>query len=111
MLKPAKQTPLSVLRFMELAEDVVPDGVVNVVTGYGEEAGEPISEHEDIYKIAFTGSTAVGKQIMQNAAQNVTDVTLELGGTSPHRSVPGRRRRNGGPDRLHGHLRQHGRVL
>ncbi|MFC6724197.1 aldehyde dehydrogenase family protein, partial [Halobium palmae] len=83
VLKPAEQTPLSVLRLMELVGDVVPDGVVNVVTGYGEEAGDPLSRHEDIRKLAFTGSTAVGKQVMKNAAENVTDVTLELGGKSP----------------------------
>ncbi|MBP2249974.1 aldehyde dehydrogenase (NAD+) [Halarchaeum solikamskense] len=83
VLKPAEQTPLSVLRFLEIVDDVVPDGVVNVVTGYGEEAGDPLSRHEGVRKLAFTGSTAVGKQIMRNAAENVTDVTLELGGKSP----------------------------
>ncbi|MFA1611663.1 aldehyde dehydrogenase family protein [Halobellus rubicundus] len=83
VIKPAEQTPLSLLRLMEIVGDVVPDGVVNVVTGYGEEAGEPISTHEDVRKIAFTGSTTVGKQIMRNAADTVTDVTLELGGKSP----------------------------
>jgi len=83
VLKPAEQTPLSVLRLMELIDDVVPDGVVNVVTGYGEEAGEPLSLHEDVRKLAFTGSTEVGKHIMKNAAETVTDVTLELGGKSP----------------------------
>ncbi|AHG02078.1 betaine-aldehyde dehydrogenase (plasmid) [Halostagnicola larsenii XH-48] len=83
VIKPAEQTPLSLLRLMELVDDVVPDGVVNVVTGYGEEAGAPLSKHEGVRKIAFTGSTVVGKQIMRNAADNVTDVTLELGGKSP----------------------------
>ncbi len=84
VIKPAEeQTPLSILRLMELIEDIIPDGVINVVTGYGEEAGEPISKHEDVRKLAFTGSTAVGKQVMRNAADTVTDVTLELGGKSP----------------------------
>jgi aldehyde dehydrogenase (NAD+) len=83
VLKPAEQTPLSVLKLMELVDDVVPDGVVNVLTGYGEEAGEPITQHPEIRKLAFTGSTAVGKQIMKNAADHVTDITLELGGKSP----------------------------
>ncbi|MFB6172655.1 MAG: aldehyde dehydrogenase [Haloarculaceae archaeon] len=83
VLKPAEQTPLSVLRLMELVDDVVPDGVVNVVTGYGEEAGEPLTTHESVRKVAFTGSTAVGKEVMRNAAGHVADVTLELGGKSP----------------------------
>jgi aldehyde dehydrogenase (NAD+) len=83
VLKPAEETPLSVLKLMELVGDVVPDGVVNVVTGYGEEAGEPLTQHGDVRKLAFTGSTAVGKEIMRNAAEHVTDITLELGGKSP----------------------------
>ncbi|MFC7176359.1 aldehyde dehydrogenase family protein [Halosegnis marinus] len=83
VLKPAEQTPLSALRLAELIDDVVPDGVVNIVPGYGEEAGPPLTGHEDVRKVAFTGSTAVGKQVMKSAADNVTDVTLELGGKSP----------------------------
>jgi aldehyde dehydrogenase (NAD+) len=83
VLKPAEQTPLSALRLAELIDDVVPDGVVNVVPGYGEEAGEAVASHPDVRKIAFTGSTAVGKRVMKNAAETVTDVTLELGGKSP----------------------------
>lgn len=83
VLKPAEQTPLSALRLMELLDETVPDGVINLVTGYGEEAGEPLTQHSDVRKLAFTGSTAVGKQIMRNAADNVTDITLELGGKSP----------------------------
>jgi len=83
VLKPAEQTPLSALRLAELIDDIVPDGVVNIVPGYGEEAGAPLTNHEDIRKVAFTGSTAVGKQVMKSAADNVTDVTLELGGKSP----------------------------
>ena len=83
VLKPAEQTPLSVLKVMEEIDDVLPDGVVNVVTGYGEEAGAPLTGHEDVRKVSFTGSTAVGKQVMKAAAENVADVTLELGGKSP----------------------------
>jgi aldehyde dehydrogenase (NAD+) len=83
VLKPAEQTPLSVLRVMEEINDVLPDGVVNVVTGYGEEAGAPLTGHDDIRKVSFTGSTAVGKQVMKAAAESVSDVTLELGGKSP----------------------------
>jgi aldehyde dehydrogenase (NAD+) len=85
ILKPAEQTPLSALRLAELLGDneLVPDGVVNVVPGYGEEAGAPLTGHPDVRKVAFTGSTAVGKQVMKSAAENITDVTLELGGKSP----------------------------
>ena len=83
ILKPAEQTPLSALKLCEVVQDVVPDGVLNVITGYGEEAGEPLTNHEGVGKLAFTGSTPVGKQVMKNAAENVTDVTLELGGKSP----------------------------
>ena len=83
VLKPAEETPLSALKLMELVSDVVPDGCLNVVTGYGEEAGKPLTRHEDVRKLAFTGSTAVGKQVMKNAADNVTDLVLELGGKSP----------------------------
>jgi aldehyde dehydrogenase (NAD+) len=83
VLKPAEQTPLSILRLAELLDDVVPDGVLNIVPGFGEEAGDALSGHPDIRKIAFTGSTATGKQVMKNAADHITDVTLELGGKSP----------------------------
>jgi aldehyde dehydrogenase (NAD+) len=68
---------------MEEVDDVVPDGVVNVVTGFGEDAGAPLSSHPDIRKLAFTGSTVVGSEVMQSAAEHITDVTLELGGKSP----------------------------
>ncbi|MFC7131619.1 MULTISPECIES: aldehyde dehydrogenase family protein [Salinibaculum] len=83
VLKPAEETPLSVLELMREVEDVIPSGVVNVVTGSGPEAGSPLVTHEDIRKIAFTGSTEVGKGVMKRAAVNITDVTLELGGKSP----------------------------
>lgn len=83
VLKPAEETPLSVLELAREIDDVLPDGVLNVVTGYGEEAGAPLTAHEDVQKVSFTGSTAVGKEVMKAAAKNVTDVTLELGGKSP----------------------------
>ncbi|ADQ69145.1 aldehyde dehydrogenase (acceptor) [Halogeometricum borinquense DSM 11551] len=83
VLKPAEETPLSVLKLMEEAGDVIPDGVVNVVTGFGTEAGAPLASHEDIRKVAFTGSTEVGSEVMKSAAENITDITLELGGKSP----------------------------
>jgi len=83
VIKPAEETPLSLLKLMEEVDDVVPDGVVNVVTGFGEDAGAPLSSHPDIRKLAFTGSTAIGSEVMQSAAEHITDVTLELGGKSP----------------------------
>jgi aldehyde dehydrogenase (NAD+) len=86
VLKPAEQTPLSALRVAELAlEAGVPEGVLNVIPGYGETAGAAIAEHMDVDKVAFTGSTEVGKLIMQAAARsNLKRVTLELGGKSPN---------------------------
>ena len=86
VLKPAEQTPLSALRVGELAlEAGFPDGVINIVNGFGETAGAAISEHMDVDKVAFTGSTEVGKLIMQAAARtNLKRVTLELGGKSPN---------------------------
>jgi phenylacetaldehyde dehydrogenase len=85
ILKPAEQTPLSALRLAELiAEAGMPDGVVNVVTGFGETAGAALAAHDDVDKVAFTGSTEVGKLIVQAAAGNLKKVTLELGGKSPN---------------------------
>ncbi len=86
VLKPAEQTPLTALRIAELAlEAGFPEGVVNVVTGFGETAGAAIAMHGDVDKVAFTGSTAVGKAIMKAAAEtNLKRVTLELGGKSPN---------------------------
>jgi phenylacetaldehyde dehydrogenase len=85
VLKPAEQTPLTALRLAELiAEAGVPDGVVNVVTGFGETAGAALAAHNDVDKVAFTGSTEVGKLIVQAAAGNLKKVTLELGGKSPN---------------------------
>lgn len=83
VLKPAEQTPLSTLKLMAEIDAVVPDGVINVVTGFGPDAGEPLTSHPDVRKLAFTGSTAVGKQVMTHAAEHVTDITLELGGKNP----------------------------
>src|SRR5438045_5753014 len=83
VLKPAEQTPLSALRFGELLlEAGVPAGVVSIVTGYGETAGAAIAEHPDIDKVAFTGSTDVGRIVMRAAAGNLKRVSLELGGKS-----------------------------
>ncbi len=85
VLKPAEQTPLSALRLAELiAEAGMPDGVVNVVTGFGETAGAALAAHDDVDKVAFTGSTEVGKMIVQAAAGNLKKLTLELGGKSPN---------------------------
>src|SRR5215470_8106586 len=85
ILKPAEQTPLSALRLAELmAEAGLPDGVVNVVTGFGETAGAALAAHGDVDKIAFTGSTEVGKLIVAAAAGNLKKVSLELGGKSPN---------------------------
>ena len=86
VLKPAEQTPLSALRVGELAlEAGFPDGVINIVPGFGETAGAALAEHMDVDKIAFTGSTEVGKLVMQAAAKsNLKRVTLELGGKSPN---------------------------
>jgi phenylacetaldehyde dehydrogenase len=85
VLKPAEQTPLSALYLAELiAEAGIPDGVVNVVPGYGETAGAALAAHPDVDKVAFTGSTEVGKLILQAAAGNLKKVSLELGGKSPN---------------------------
>jgi phenylacetaldehyde dehydrogenase len=85
VLKPAEQTPLSALRLAELIADAgIPDGVVNVVTGFGETAGAALAAHDDVDKVAFTGSTEVGKLIVQAAAGNLKKLTLELGGKSPN---------------------------
>jgi len=85
VLKPAEQTPLTALRLGELIQEAgIPEGVVNIVTGYGETAGAPIAAHPDVDKIAFTGSTEVGKLIVKAAAGNLKKVSLELGGKSPN---------------------------
>src|SRR5258705_248298 len=85
VLKPAEQTPLSALRLGELIlEAGFPDGVVNIVTGFGETAGAALSAHNDVDKVAFTGSTEVGKLIVNAATGNLKKVSLELGGKSPN---------------------------
>jgi phenylacetaldehyde dehydrogenase len=85
VLKPAEQTPLSALLLGELIQEAgIPDGVVNIVPGYGETAGAALSAHPDVDKIAFTGSTEVGKLILHAAAGNLKKVSLELGGKSPN---------------------------
>jgi phenylacetaldehyde dehydrogenase len=85
VLKPAEQTPLTALRFGELIQEAgIPDGVVNIVPGYGETAGAALAAHPGVDKIAFTGSTEVGKLILQAAAGNLKKVSLELGGKSPN---------------------------
>ncbi|WP_128895213.1 aldehyde dehydrogenase family protein [Longirhabdus pacifica] len=84
VLKPASYTPLSTLKFAEIISEVVPKGVINVVTGSGAEVGESLAAHPDVDKIAFTGSTEVGRKIMSIAAKTVKNTTLELGGKSPN---------------------------
>ena len=84
VLKPAEQTPVSILVLVELIQDLLPAGVLNIVNGYGVEVGRPLATNPRIAKIAFTGSTAVGQQIMQYATENIIPVTLELGGKSPN---------------------------
>ena len=84
VLKPAEQTPASILLLMELIEDLIPPGVVNIVNGFGLEAGKPLASSNRIAKIAFTGETSTGRLIMQYASQNLIPVTLELGGKSPN---------------------------
>src|SRR5215468_6037941 len=85
VIKPAEQTPLSCLLLGELIQEAgIPDGVVNIVPGYGETAGAALAAHPDVDKVAFTGSTEVGKLILQAAAGNLKKVSLELGGKSPN---------------------------
>ncbi len=84
VIKPAEQTPASILLLMELIGDLLPPGVVNVVNGFGAEAGKPLASSPRIAKIAFTGETTTGRLIMQYASENIIPVTLELGGKSPN---------------------------
>ncbi len=85
VLKPAEQTPITALRLGEILQEAgVPDGVVNIVTGMGETAGAALAAHDEVDKVAFTGSTEVGKMIVEAAASNLKKVTLELGGKSPN---------------------------
>jgi aldehyde dehydrogenase len=84
VLKPAEQTPASILVLLELIADLIPPGVVNVVNGFGVEAGKPLASSPRVAKVAFTGETTTGRLIMQYASQNIKPVTLELGGKSPN---------------------------
>ena len=85
VLKPSEKSPLTALRMAELALQAgLPPGVFNVVTGYGHTAGQALAEHLDVNKIAFTGSTAVGRKIVQASASNLKRVSLECGGKSPN---------------------------
>lgn len=84
VLKPAEQTPMGILVMMEMIADLLPKGVVNVVNGFGTEAGKPLASNKRIAKVAFTGETTTGRLIMQYAAENIIPVTLELGGKSPN---------------------------
>lgn len=84
VLKPAEQTPVSILFVMEVIADLLPAGVLNIINGFGPEAGKPLASHPDIRKVAFTGETTTGRLIMQYASENIIPVTLELGGKSPN---------------------------
>ncbi len=84
VLKPAEQTPVSILVLAELVADILPPGVLNIVNGFGLECGKPLASSPRIAKIAFTGETTTGRLIMQYASQNLIPVTLELGGKSPN---------------------------
>jgi len=84
VLKPAEQTPASIMVWIEMVADLLPPGVLNIVNGFGLEAGKPLASNKRIAKIAFTGETTTGRLIMQYASQNLIPVTLELGGKSPN---------------------------
>jgi aldehyde dehydrogenase len=88
VLKPAEQTPVGILVLAELIADLLPPGVLNIVNGFGLEAGKPLASSDRIAKIAFTGETTTGRLIMQYASQNLIPVTLELGGKSPNIFFP-----------------------
>ena len=88
VIKPAEQTPASLLMVMELIADLLPPGVVNVVNGFGVEAGKPLASSPRVAKVAFTGETTTGRLIMQYASENIIPVTLELGGKSPNIFLP-----------------------
>jgi aldehyde dehydrogenase len=84
VLKPAEQTPVGILILMELIQDILPGGVLNIVNGFGVEAGKPLASSPRVKKVAFTGETTTGQLIMQYASKNIVPVTLELGGKSPN---------------------------
>jgi aldehyde dehydrogenase len=84
VIKPAEQTPASIHVLMELIADLVPAGIINIVNGFGVEAGKPLASNPRVAKVAFTGETTTGRLIMQYASENIRPVTLELGGKSPN---------------------------
>jgi aldehyde dehydrogenase len=84
VLKPAEQTPMGIMVFADLIKDILPPGVLNIVNGFGVEAGKPLAQNKRINKVAFTGETTTGRLIMQYASENLIPVTLELGGKSPN---------------------------
>jgi len=84
VLKPAEQTPMSVMVLMDIIGDILPPGVLNVINGFGVECGKPLAQSKRIAKVAFTGETTTGRLIMQYASENIIPVTLELGGKSPN---------------------------
>lgn len=84
VMKPAEQTPLTLLELADDLRDLLPPGVLNVVTGYGPEAGAPLASHTGIRKVSFTGETTTGRLILQYASENIVPATMELGGKSPH---------------------------
>ena len=84
VLKPAEQTPMGIMVLMDVIGDLLPPGVVNVVNGFGVEAGKPLAQNKRVAKVSFTGETTTGRLIMQYAAENIIPVTVELGGKSPN---------------------------
>lgn len=88
VMKPAEQTPTSIMCLMELIQNVLPAGVINVVTGFGLEAGKPLASSPRVSKVAFTGETSTGRLILQYASENIIPVTMELGGKSPNIFFP-----------------------
>lgn len=88
VLKPAEQTPVSILFLMEIIGDLIPAGVINVVNGFGSEAGNALATSQRIDKLAFTGSTEIGNHILKCAADNLIPSTIELGGKSPNIYFP-----------------------
>ncbi len=88
VLKPAEDASLSTMEFAKLLQEVLPKGVVNIVTGYGTEAGQALIDHPDVHKLAFTGSVSVGRMVGKTAGERLLPVTLELGGKAPHIVFP-----------------------
>lgn len=111
VLKPAEQTPLTALYLAELIDQAgFPDGVINIVPGFGETAGEALTNHDDVDKLAFTGSTEIGKKIMEKAAKKIKRVTLELGGKSPNIILPDANLKKAIPGALNGVMFNQGQV-